>query len=640
MNVRRPGNRINCALVIAMCVLGIGGLAACRDQSPEPSEVVGQLFVRTGYLSDIYGEALGEFGEEAVPILINALTSEDLEAKKTAMRALGDIGPDAAAAVPQLAKLLHDEQTRRPAARALGEIGPGAINAIEDLIEAFSYEDRNASLLPLSAAAAKLGPEAIPSLLEALEEDDDWGVRRHAVRALGNMRPCPEQAIRALSKAAVQDEEPIVRRDAVFFIGHIGPWAVSGVPFVTSALKDSDEAVRSEAIDAMGRLAPLGGKEAADVLMEILRAELNKDGAYHAVSETLSHMGRHGSQVVPTLLEMLPSGTRRSVPYPYYVLEALVNLGPHGAEAFEMLLTQLDHDRWDVRAAAATALGNMGPMAEPAVEDILPLLNDEESERVRICAALALGRIGRPLHLILPALGKMAESDYPDDFSADVPAAALAALAAMGPDAAEQAPVVRRIMRNNEELRIQAAHTLLSISPNDAEAMAHLLANTHREAFVRGVDQQAGALMALGLLGLRADYIDRAVVRSMDSDYPPNRIWAAFAWQRTHPESERGLDILRQAMRSTDSRQHAMAGKAIAWLGEGAEPMLEDLLLAISRDRSGSAYDFEASCLLGTLFGKDAFLEAWRVVHRALEGETLPADTPMFYRMDSLSYKR
>jgi hypothetical protein len=60
----------------------------------------------------------------AIPLLVEALTGEDVELRRAAAATLGTIGPKAKAAVPTLRKALQDEAISPEAADALNKIAP------------------------------------------------------------------------------------------------------------------------------------------------------------------------------------------------------------------------------------------------------------------------------------------------------------------------------------------------------------------------------------------------------------------------------------------------------------------------------------------------------------------------------------
>jgi HEAT repeat protein len=81
-------------------------------------------------------DALGHIGAPAVPALMQALQSSDVQVRVKAADVLGRMGADATDAVPELVRLLDDpdERVRKTAARALGRIGPAAQAAIPALL--------------------------------------------------------------------------------------------------------------------------------------------------------------------------------------------------------------------------------------------------------------------------------------------------------------------------------------------------------------------------------------------------------------------------------------------------------------------------------------------------------------------------
>ena len=81
-------------------------------------------------------DALGRIGAPAVPALMQALQSADVQVRVKAADVLGRMGPDANDAVPELIRLLDDpdERVRKTATRALGRIGPSAQSAVPALM--------------------------------------------------------------------------------------------------------------------------------------------------------------------------------------------------------------------------------------------------------------------------------------------------------------------------------------------------------------------------------------------------------------------------------------------------------------------------------------------------------------------------
>jgi hypothetical protein len=89
--------------------------------------------------------------------------------------------------------------------------------------------------------------------------DDDHGVAKAAVRALGRIGPAAAAAAPALARvlARLGPDANDIRLEAVVSAGQIGPAAAAALgPALTAALADPDEAVREEAARALLRWVP------------------------------------------------------------------------------------------------------------------------------------------------------------------------------------------------------------------------------------------------------------------------------------------------------------------------------------------------------------------------------------------------
>jgi hypothetical protein len=177
-------------------------------------------------------EILGAIGPAAKPAdddIIKTQDDADPAVRGDAAVAIASIGPDAAAAIPSLMKMLADEgapAARYPAAFALGRIGRAANPAVEQLRALATSSDEVLSTVALWAAL-KITPED-SSLFD--------------------------QAIPALRKA-VRAEREIVRLEAAVALGEIGAAAASAIPILELVSEeDSSKLVRAAAAAALAKI--------------------------------------------------------------------------------------------------------------------------------------------------------------------------------------------------------------------------------------------------------------------------------------------------------------------------------------------------------------------------------------------------
>ena len=171
------------------------------------------------------------------------------EIRDSTATGLGAIGPAAVEAVPALIIALGDEEVyvRATAASALGNIGPVAKDSIPALLGRLGdyvqgAPDGEAVGLNAAYALSRIGPEALPGVIEALKQDD-WKVRLCAAHSLGMFRPAPNNAVSALI-TALHDDHELVRYCAVVSLGEVGSAAREAIPLLLEMLKDKREEVR------------------------------------------------------------------------------------------------------------------------------------------------------------------------------------------------------------------------------------------------------------------------------------------------------------------------------------------------------------------------------------------------------------
>ena len=172
------------------------------------------------------------------------------------------------------------------------------------------------------------------------------------------------------------------------------------VPIVEliKGLGSEDVSVRRTTADAL-RFA---GADSADEVVPALAEKLNDPDEVVRLNAAYA-LGTIGESTIPTLMAALrresetawePNLNRNDYTNPSQ-LDSPFGLAAMGTPALPALTAALDDPKWWVRAAAAMALGCMGPPANPAAPPLIGALKDE-SEWVRRNAADSLGNIGNP----------------------------------------------------------------------------------------------------------------------------------------------------------------------------------------------------------------------------------------------------
>ena len=133
------------------------------------------------------------------------------------------------------------------------------------------------------------------------------------------------------------------------------------------------------------------------------------------------------------------------------------DLSPHMFIEMQAALKDTDGE---VRSTAATAIGNLGEMAGPAIPVLITQLQRDPVKEARETAARALGRIGKAIpkdHSVVDPLKKAAAEDA-DSVTRTV---AIGALAMVGVDESGQIAALRKFLAHDDPLvRMKAAHAL------------------------------------------------------------------------------------------------------------------------------------------------------------------------------------
>ncbi len=312
-------------------------------------------------------EGLGQRGEEnaaAAGALLPLLEDANDEVKFQVMTAL----PRLAGATPEVVgglcrRLLDDDSpwVRETAARALGPLGPAAAAAGEALLRAARTGEAAVREQALRALAMIQPPEAAEAFTAGMR-DADPDIRRVAsagwVRAAG----VPDDAVAGLVEA-LRDPEVQVRANAAHALSRLDALPAEAVPLLLEGAADPNDSLRLNAAVALAGGAPAA---AADALRHLV-ADPNSRIRLVAAGAVLArdpHDAVAGAVIVAALAD--PALRLRRV-----ALAAVTALGPAGVTFLgELRLMAAGENDLAMRELAADFVSVLEqPTREP---DVLP----------------------------------------------------------------------------------------------------------------------------------------------------------------------------------------------------------------------------------------------------------------------------
>lgn len=172
--------------------------------------------------------------------------------------ALWQLGTNAASAAPTLVSLLHDTNAPATAARAirvLANIGNSGFAPLVSAIQDPHYPLR-VYALNVFGVPRHFGSNAIPVLIQCLNDTNNTDIPLLASLALGKNQSAPELSITALEHCVITASDPYIRAGAMKSLSYYNELAKSALPVLTNGLTDADPRVREAATNAISQIAP------------------------------------------------------------------------------------------------------------------------------------------------------------------------------------------------------------------------------------------------------------------------------------------------------------------------------------------------------------------------------------------------
>jgi HEAT repeat protein len=359
-----------------------------------------------------------------------------------------------------------------------------------------------------SIALTKLGLAAVPALRKALTSGTP-DARVWSAYTLGEIGPAAEPAVGDLSTALVNSDDAL-RAAAAQALGKIG--TAAAIDALANSLGDKNDRVRQRAAVALGQIgrpsqtatakliAVLSdhrvrlfardaliqmGPSTADLLVE----SLGDDNIRFEVSAILqavdpakakqAGLGVPTAADLPSLKMVLYDETRQ----PEERSTAAQSLATLGSEGIAVLTVAFEQQQ--IARTAVAAFAKAGPEAVPALVGML----SHTSPAVRGKAADAIGHIGAAASAATPALiGLLKDEDR------DVRYCAVRALHEFGPKAKPAIPALAEVMLDARELeatRQWSIKTLIVTLPHTHEEVVKALVAASREEVNYGTRQLA-----------------------------------------------------------------------------------------------------------------------------------------------------
>jgi HEAT repeat protein len=367
------------------------------------------LMVRRAALKAI--RAIDPPKEKTRPVLLKLLKEGEATLVASVLRSLAEEGE---AVVPRLCGALDDDELCYWACIVLGEIGPAASEALPQLTELLDHEDpdvRMQALVTLGEIGEASAP-AVPAILERVNTDEFESVKLAAVYALGNIGVDNDETVEAIIEVA-KSKDPFLHLVGVWALARLRPEKAEGVQYAASeiakalksqnprlrmlaaqalvelkaprelvapamvrALEDADPRVVDRAIDALAALGP-------QVIIPRIDRPLSNPKLREVAVRLLIRFGPDAAGAVPALidaLESLPEDGEEARQFRRGAHFALAAIGPAAADAVPLLIEALSSEDPQVRGSAAYALGKIGPAAEAAVPHLRERLPDLDTK--------------------------------------------------------------------------------------------------------------------------------------------------------------------------------------------------------------------------------------------------------------------
>lgn len=399
--------------------------------------------------------ALAAIGKPAVEGLRGLLGERKENVRAEVIMALGRLGPDAEAAIPDLIPLLGDksERIRREATLSLGRIGKAAIGP---LVDASQGQDALARSMAVEALGHLASPDArVHSVVAACAHGPVPEVQAAALGSLAKFG-LPAETLLPILDESLRHKDERVRRAAISLVIERRTLLVRMAPVLKSLLTDPHEDVSWQAAFLLSRIGP-------DAIAPMLEALRRVGSRIDPIAEAMALIGRPAVAPLTQALKDPEPRVRRGAAL------ALARIRPLAKGVVRDLTAGLDDPDRDAKEDYLAALVLLGPRAGDAVPAVRGLLGDDSAEiRVRAIQILAQAA-PRDDQLLGDFLGLL------DDADPRVQRRAIETIGSLGPPGRKaMKPIIAKLSSPQPEVRLAAAEWIEGHGLGGIEAIPSL----------------------------------------------------------------------------------------------------------------------------------------------------------------------
>lgn len=306
-------------------------------------------------------------------------------------------------------------------------------------------------------------------------------------------------------------------------------------------------------------------------------------------------LAKQGAKAVPALIGVLKEADPRSRSHAAW---ALGEIGPAAKAAVDELVRALDDGgEGGVAPQAAVALGRIGPAAGPKLVEAV----EKGPGKSAMHAARALKGIAQPVKGAGPALAAALRKDGPPEQRL----ACIDALGHQGAEAAAAVPLLVDMARKDQAPRVHVIVALGNIGPAAKEAVPFLVDIIKKK---EPGPATLHAVHAVGQIGVRDSAIAEALLDLMKDGQQP-RMALLESLGKAGKVTKESLPAIAQGMRDKDPTVRLYTAQLVGSVDPN-EPSVVSVLIESLNDKNPAVRKLSAEVLQTVQPGDEAVLEA------------------------------